>query len=173
MTKLKICGLRDPDNALAAARMGADFLGIVFVPGVRRQVTPQQADSITQRLRSRARTARTPARWTVRQPASGGGEPHCSALRTRPRPALRQRDAGLLGPGSHAGDQAGQGPRRRRPPGFRQNGLSPGGRDSGRRAQAPTGQVREQRARRHRPRLSTGASRRPSPSGTTSYSPAA
>ena len=52
MTKFKICGLRDADNALVAANAGADFLGLNFVPGVRRRITPEQALSIVERLRS-------------------------------------------------------------------------------------------------------------------------
>lgn len=52
MTKFKICGLRDADNALAAAEAGADFLGLNFVPGVRRQITTEQAGAIVERLRA-------------------------------------------------------------------------------------------------------------------------
>ena len=52
MTKFKICGLRDSDNALVAANAGADFLGLNFVPGVRRQITPEQANSIIDHLRT-------------------------------------------------------------------------------------------------------------------------
>ena len=52
MTKFKICGLRDADNALVAANAGADFLGLNFVPGVRRRITPEQALSIVERLRN-------------------------------------------------------------------------------------------------------------------------
>ena len=51
MTRFKICGLRDPANALVAARAGADFLGLNFVPGVRRQITPEQARDIIDRVR--------------------------------------------------------------------------------------------------------------------------
>ena len=43
MTRLKICGLRDADNALVAANAGADFLGFVFVEGVRRQLSVDEA----------------------------------------------------------------------------------------------------------------------------------
>ena len=46
MTRFKICGLRDVGNALIAADAGADFLGFVFVPGVRRQLTADQARAI-------------------------------------------------------------------------------------------------------------------------------
>ena len=52
MTKFKICGLRDPDHALVAAKAGADFIGMVFVPGVRREITQEIAQSIIQTLRS-------------------------------------------------------------------------------------------------------------------------
>ena len=53
MTKFKICGLRDADNALVAANAGADFLGLNFVPGVRRRITPEQAESIIDHLRTK------------------------------------------------------------------------------------------------------------------------
>ena len=46
MTRFKICGLRDVGNALVAADAGADFLGFVFVPGVRRQLTEDLAEAI-------------------------------------------------------------------------------------------------------------------------------
>ena len=52
MTKFKICGLRDAASALAATNAGADFLGLNFVPGVRRRITPRQAKSIVEGLRS-------------------------------------------------------------------------------------------------------------------------
>ncbi len=51
MTKFKICGLREFDHALVAANAGADFLGFVFVPGVRRQIDQDRARDIIQRLR--------------------------------------------------------------------------------------------------------------------------
>jgi phosphoribosylanthranilate isomerase len=49
--RVKICGMRDSDNALAAAAAGADFLGFVFVEGVRRQLLPPQARAIIERFR--------------------------------------------------------------------------------------------------------------------------
>lgn len=51
MTRLKICGLREVAHALAAADAGADFLGFVFVPGVRRQLPVEQAREVIQEYR--------------------------------------------------------------------------------------------------------------------------
>jgi phosphoribosylanthranilate isomerase len=42
---IKICGLRDPEHAIAAAEAGADLLGLVFASS-RRQVTHDEARSI-------------------------------------------------------------------------------------------------------------------------------
>ena len=51
-TTVKICGVRWAENALAAAEAGADYIGIVFVPGRRRRVEPSAARMITDRLRA-------------------------------------------------------------------------------------------------------------------------
>ncbi len=54
MTRLKICGLRQADHALAAREAGADFLGFNFVPGVRRQLSEEAAREVIEDYRRRA-----------------------------------------------------------------------------------------------------------------------
>lgn len=56
--RVKICGIRDSDSALVAARSGADLLGFCFVEGVRRQLTPFQGQEIVRGYRIRTRDHR-------------------------------------------------------------------------------------------------------------------
>ena len=51
MTRFKICGLREPGHAVIAADSGADFLGFVFVHGVRRQLSEEQGHAVISEYR--------------------------------------------------------------------------------------------------------------------------
>lgn len=51
MTRIKICGLTREEDALAAARMGADFLGFVFVPASKRCIDADRAKRIVHYVR--------------------------------------------------------------------------------------------------------------------------
>jgi phosphoribosylanthranilate isomerase len=44
--KVKVCGVTDPENARAAAEMGADYLGLNFYPGSPRYVSVERAREI-------------------------------------------------------------------------------------------------------------------------------
>jgi phosphoribosylanthranilate isomerase len=46
MTRIKICGIRTEEQAMAAAKAGADYIGLVFATSPR-QVTPEAAARIT------------------------------------------------------------------------------------------------------------------------------
>ena len=52
MTKVKICGIQQPSDALVAAEASADFVGIVFVPEYRRCLDVTTAQGIVHTLRS-------------------------------------------------------------------------------------------------------------------------
>ena len=51
--KVKICGVTDPANALAAVEMGADYLGLNFYPGSPRYLTIERAREIADAARGR------------------------------------------------------------------------------------------------------------------------
>jgi phosphoribosylanthranilate isomerase len=51
MTKIKICGIKTEEQAIAAANAGADFIGMVFTTS-HRQITPAQANKIHAALKA-------------------------------------------------------------------------------------------------------------------------
>jgi phosphoribosylanthranilate isomerase len=44
--RAKICGVRTPEDAIAAAHAGASMVGLVFVPGSPREIDRGQAEAI-------------------------------------------------------------------------------------------------------------------------------
>jgi phosphoribosylanthranilate isomerase len=52
--RVKVCGVTDPENALAAAEMGADYLGLNFFPRSPRFVEVERALEIADAVRGRA-----------------------------------------------------------------------------------------------------------------------
>ena len=48
--KVKICGIRDMETALAAEQGGADFLGFIFYPKSHRYIEPESAADIASKL---------------------------------------------------------------------------------------------------------------------------
>ncbi|MEE9319353.1 MAG: phosphoribosylanthranilate isomerase [Granulosicoccus sp.] len=49
-TRVKICGITRLEDAISAARLGADALGFVFVPASRRNIAPDKARCIVEQL---------------------------------------------------------------------------------------------------------------------------
>ena len=52
MIKIKICGLTREEDAAEAARLGADFLGLIFVPASPRFIEPERAAALAARVRA-------------------------------------------------------------------------------------------------------------------------
>jgi len=53
MTKVKICGITNLEDALTAADAGADYLGFIFYPPSPRAITPEEATAVAAELRAR------------------------------------------------------------------------------------------------------------------------
>lgn len=58
MTRIKICGIQQPEHALIAAEAGADYVGVIFAPMSSRRVTPEQALAVSEALQQKAGQAR-------------------------------------------------------------------------------------------------------------------
>ncbi len=50
MTRVKICGCRSVETALAAAEAGADFVGLMFAPSSTRRIDVEDASEIVRAL---------------------------------------------------------------------------------------------------------------------------
>ncbi|KAI5481479.1 anthranilate synthase [Pseudohyphozyma bogoriensis] len=59
-TLVKICGLKTPEAALAATEAGADFLGLILVPGSKRFVSTDEAKAIISAVRSHSSSVTRP-----------------------------------------------------------------------------------------------------------------
>ena len=59
MTRIKICGLTRPQDAVFAAQQGADFLGLIFVESSPRYLEPEQAADIVRAVRESGSEAKT------------------------------------------------------------------------------------------------------------------
>ncbi len=57
MTRIKICGIKNEEQALAVAEAGADFIGLVFAQSTR-QVTPARAEKIVAALKKNKTAAK-------------------------------------------------------------------------------------------------------------------
>ena len=55
-TMVKICGLRRPEDTLAANRLKPDLAGFILSPGFRRSIDPEQAQMLRRLLSSEVRT---------------------------------------------------------------------------------------------------------------------
>ncbi len=57
MTKIKLCGLRFPEDIETACELKPDYIGFVFAPAFRRYVAPEKARALKDRLSPGIRTA--------------------------------------------------------------------------------------------------------------------
>ena len=53
MTRVQVCGFQTPEPMLAAAEAGADAIGLVLIPGLKRSLAPDQAEQLLADYRQR------------------------------------------------------------------------------------------------------------------------
>ena len=79
---VKICGVRRREDALVAAGAGADYVGIVFVPGRRRRIAPAEARIVTEALRANGGAGGGDAPKAPQSVGLFGDQPMAEALDT-------------------------------------------------------------------------------------------
>ena len=80
MTKVKICGITELDDARRAASLGAWALGMIFWPGSPRRCEPEAAEEIGAALRRQAELAGVFVNATLDQVADAADRFHLSLL---------------------------------------------------------------------------------------------
>ncbi len=65
---VKICGIRRPEDAIAAVDLGADFIGMIFADSPRR-LSPEQASLVVEQIRVRSEYVRTVGVFVDETPA--------------------------------------------------------------------------------------------------------
>src|SRR5581483_5088563 len=93
MVKIKVCGITNLEDALAAIEFGADYLGFNFYPPSARCVTPEQAHEMIARLPAGIDKF---ALFVNEQGARQGHSRRRRRGRLFRRAAPRRRDAGVL-----------------------------------------------------------------------------
>ena len=72
MTLVKICGIRNPETAVEAAKAGTDFIGLMFAES-KRKVTPQECYDVCEAIRGIERRADGQARFDGPEPGEVRG----------------------------------------------------------------------------------------------------
>jgi anthranilate synthase/indole-3-glycerol phosphate synthase/phosphoribosylanthranilate isomerase len=76
-TKLvKVCGITNANDALAACQAGANLIGVIFAPTSKRCVTPDQARNIVQAVRTFGERMDDPSFLSMRETTTAGNNKH-------------------------------------------------------------------------------------------------